>query len=85
MLTPNGSIARHHQRNNSNDDGNRHNNENLPVLLADNAGGLIDSGRHIRVARETPMCNLFMSMLDRFGTPVDFVGDSTGCLSELQL
>ena len=66
-------------------DGNRHNNENLPVLLSGNAGGLIDSGRHIRVARETPMCNLFMSMLDRFGTPVDFVGDSTGKLSELQL
>ncbi|MGB1708880.1 MAG: DUF1552 domain-containing protein, partial [Rubripirellula sp.] len=66
-------------------DGNRHNNENLPVLLAGNAGGLIDSGRHVKVAPETPMCNLFMSMLERFGTPVDFVGDSTGSLSELQL
>ena len=65
-------------------DGNRHNNENLPVLLAGKAGGQIDSGRHVQVAPETPMCNLFMSMLDRFGTPVDFVGDSTGRLSELQ-
>jgi len=66
-------------------DGNRHNNENLPILLAGKAGGLIDSGRHVQVAPETPMCNLFMSMLERFGTPVDFVGDSTGSLSELQL
>lgn len=66
-------------------DGNRHNNENLPILLAGKAGGLVDSGRHVQVAPETPMCNLFMSMLERFGTPVDFVGDSTGCLSELQL
>ena len=66
-------------------DGNRHNNENLPILLAGKAGGQIDSGRHVQVASETPMCNLFMSMLDRFGTPVDFVGDSTGRLSELQL
>jgi len=66
-------------------DGDRHNNENLPILLAGRAGGSIDPGRHIRVARETPMCNLFMSMLDRFGTPVDFVGDSTGRVSGLQI
>jgi hypothetical protein len=66
-------------------DGDRHNNENLPILLAGGGGGQIDSGRHIRVAPETPMCNLYLSMLDRFGTPVDFVGDSTGKLSELQI
>ncbi len=66
-------------------DGDRHNNENLPVLLAGHGGGQIDTGRHIRVAPETPMCNLFMSMLDRFGTPVDFMGDSTGRLAELQI
>ncbi|MDG2220575.1 MAG: DUF1552 domain-containing protein [Rubripirellula sp.] len=66
-------------------DGNRHNNENLPLLLAGGGGGTLDSGRHIRVAPETPVCNLFMSMLDRFGTPVDFVGDSTGRLSGLQV
>jgi len=66
-------------------DGNRHNNENLPVLLAGHAGGRIDTGRHIQVAPETPMCNLFLSMLDRFGTSVDFIGDSTGRISELQI
>lgn len=66
-------------------DGDRHNNENLPILLAGHGGGTIDAGRHIRVSQETPMCNLFMSMLDRFGTPVDFVGDSTGRLSSLQI
>ncbi|MCO8122100.1 DUF1552 domain-containing protein [Stieleria sp. TO1_6] len=66
-------------------DGDRHNNENLPVVLAGHAGGMIDAGRHVRVKSETPMCNLFLSMLERFGTPVDFVGDSTGRLSELQV
>ncbi len=66
-------------------DGDRHNNENLPILLAGHGGRSVDPGRHIRVASETPMCNLFMSMLDRFGTPVDFVGDSTGRLSGLQV
>ncbi len=64
-------------------DGDRHNNENLPIVLAGHGGGSIDTGRHIQVRAETPMCNLFTSMLDRFGTPVDFVGDSTGRVSEL--
>ncbi|TWT58137.1 hypothetical protein KOR42_15080 [Thalassoglobus neptunius] len=66
-------------------DGNRHNNENLPVIVAGRAGGTIDTGRHLAVPTETPMCNLFMSMLDRFGTPVDFIGDSTGRVPGLQI
>ena len=66
-------------------DGDRHNNENLPVLIAGRGGGTIDAGRHVRVRSETPMCNLYLSMLDRFGTPVDFVGDSTGRISELTI
>ena len=66
-------------------DGDRHNNENLPILLAGHGGGSIDTGRHLKVAEETPMCNLFMSMLDRIGAPVDFVGDSTGQLRGLQI
>ena len=66
-------------------DGNRHNNENLPVLLAGRGGGTIDPGRHLRFEQETPMCNLFMSMLDRVGAPADFIGDSTGRLSGLQI
>lgn len=66
-------------------DGDRHNNEDLPVILAGHGGGTIDSGRHLRVSAETPMCNLFLSMLDRFGTPVDNVGDSTSRLSGLKI
>lgn len=66
-------------------DGNRHNNENLPILLAGRGGGSIDPGRHVRFQEETPLCNLFMSMLDRVGAPVDFIGDSTGRLANLQL
>ena len=66
-------------------DGNRHNNEDLPILLAGRGGGSIDPGRHVRYQREVPLCNLFMSMLDRVGAPVDFIGDSTGRLSDLRL
>lgn len=66
-------------------DGDRHNNENLPIILAGHGGGSIDTGRHLKVKTETPLCNLFMSMLDRFGTPVDFIGDSTGRMRGLQI
>ena len=64
-------------------DGNRHNNENLPLLLAGRGGGSIDPGRHIIYERETPACNLFVSMLERTGASVDSFGDSTGDLRYL--
>ncbi len=64
-------------------DGNRHNNENLPLVLAGRGGGSIDTGRHIIYDRETPACNLFVSMLDRVGASVDSFGDSTGSLRYL--
>jgi hypothetical protein len=64
-------------------DGNRHNHDNLPVLVAGKGGGTIQTGRHVRLAKETPMTNLFMSMLDRVGAPVDRIGDSTGLLPQL--
>ena len=64
-------------------DGNRHNNENLPLLLAGRGGGSVDTGRHIVYERETPACNLFVSMLERAGASVDSFGDSTGPLRYL--
>lgn len=66
-------------------DGNRHNNENLPIVLAGRGGGSIDTGRHVRYSTETPMCNLFLSMLDRVGASTDSIGDSTGRLGQLTL
>lgn len=64
-------------------DGNAHNHDNLPVLLAGRGGGTVQSGRHIRFGQETPMTNLYVSMLERMGVSVDRVGDSTGKLAEL--
>lgn len=65
-------------------DGDRHNNEDLPILLAGRGGGTIDPGRHVRYPQETPLCNLFLSMLDRVGAPAAYLGDSTGRLGGLQ-
>ena len=64
-------------------DGNAHNHDNLPVLLAGKGGGTIRPGRHIRYEKETPMANLFLSMLHQMGAPVERFGDSTGKLSLL--
>jgi hypothetical protein len=64
-------------------DGNRHRHDDLPIVLAGRGGGTIETGRHVRIERETPLNNLFLSMLDRVGVPVDELGDSTGRLCEL--
>lgn len=65
-------------------DGNRHNNENLPIVIAGKAGGTIRTGRHVRYDFETPMSNLFLSMMDRMGVHADTFGDSTGRLRGLE-
>lgn len=64
-------------------DGNRHNHDNLPILLAGKGGGSIRSARHVRFRRETPLNNLWLAMLDRMGAPTQTLGDSTGLLESL--
>ncbi len=64
-------------------DGNRHDHGDLPAILAGRAGGTIQTGRHISYPRETPMNNLFLSMLDRVGANVEELGDSSGRLERL--
>jgi hypothetical protein len=64
-------------------DGNRHNHNELPILLAGKAGGKLKTGRHLRYPRETPLTNLFVAMLDRMGIQVDSFGDSNNKLGSL--
>lgn len=64
-------------------DGNRHTHENLPVLVAGKGGGGIKSGRHVAYAEETPVANLYMTLLDRMGVRPDSIGNSTGKLVQL--
>ncbi len=64
-------------------DGNRHTHHDLPILLAGKGGGTIRTGRHARYPRETPVTNLWLAMLERFGTRVATLGDSTGVLTGL--
>lgn len=64
-------------------DGDRHNHDNLPIIMAGRGGGTIQTGRHIKYESETPMNNLFMSMLERMNVHAQKIGDSTGKLVEL--
>lgn len=64
-------------------DGNRHNHDNLPILLAGRGGGTLQAGRHVRYERETPMTNLYLAMLERMGVSAERVGDSTGKLENI--
>jgi hypothetical protein len=64
-------------------DGNRHNHDDLPVLLAGRGGGSITPGRHVRYEKQIPMANLYVSMLERMGVGVERFGDSSGPLRQL--
>jgi hypothetical protein len=66
-----------------NSDGNRHNHDDLPILLAGRGGGSIAPGRHVRYQKETPITNLYIELLDRMNVKVDRFGDSTGRLRGL--
>jgi hypothetical protein len=62
-----------------NSDGQRHNHDNLPILLCGRGGGTVVGGRHLRVNPQ-PVNNLWLTMLDRVGDARRSLGDSTGKL-----
>jgi hypothetical protein len=64
-------------------DGNRHTHEDLPTLIAGRAGGYFKPGRRIVCRRETPMCNLFITMMERMGVKMEYFGDGTRPLEGL--
>ena len=61
-------------------DGNKHSNVDLPIVVAGSGGGRLATGQHRVYSENTPLANLFVSMLDAFGTPVPRFADSTGPL-----
>lgn len=61
-------------------DPDRHNHDNLPIVVAGRAGGTWTPGKRVMLPGETPMTNLYVSMLERMGVRAETVGDSTGKL-----
>ena len=64
-------------------DGNRHDPQDLPLILAGRGKGTLKPGRRLRAEPDTPLCNLYVSMLQRMGVEADSFGDSTGALAGL--
>jgi hypothetical protein len=65
-------------------DGDRHNHDDLPIILAGKGSGTLTPGRHIKYSPQ-PLNNLYLSMLDRMGVSIDSLGDSTGRLTKLDV
>ena len=62
-------------------DGDRHNHDDLPVLLAGRGGGAHDAGRHVDLGTETPIADLFIAMAGAAGVSVGSFGqDGTRAL-----
>ncbi|BCX46648.1 hypothetical protein HAHE_05560 [Haloferula helveola] len=64
-------------------DGNRHNHNDLPLILAGGGNGTLNPGRLIEAAEGTPMTNLYLSLLERMNVDARRIGDSTGVLQAI--
>lgn len=61
-------------------DGDRHNHDDLPIIMAGKAGGKIKKAAHWKFPKDTPLCNLYLWMLNQAGVKADSFGDSNGVL-----
>ena len=65
-------------------DGNRHTHHDLPIVLAGGANRqLRTNGRHVMYPKETPLSNLYLTLLETMNVPALSLGDSTGPLNHL--
>ena len=60
--------------------GNQHDHDPLPVVVVGGASGQLKGGRHIVAPAHTPMSNLLLALLDKFGVQQKSFGDSTAKL-----
>jgi hypothetical protein len=64
-------------------DGNTHDHDRLPVILAGHGNGTLNPGRHVKLNEKVPMTNLYLAMLERMGVKAERMGDSTGVLQDI--
>jgi Protein of unknown function (DUF1552) len=64
-------------------DGNTHNNFNVPVVVVGGHDLQLKGNRHLKYPKGTPLANLSLTLLDKFGVNVEKFGDSTGELDLL--
>lgn len=61
-------------------DGNRHDPDNLPILVGGGCGGKLVTGQHVAVQGMVPLCNLYLTLLQKLDLPMEQFGDSNGIL-----
>jgi hypothetical protein len=64
-------------------DGNTHNNFNVPVVVVGGLDQQIKGNRHLRYPKGTPLANLSLTLMLKFGVPAESFGDSNGRLDLL--
>lgn len=64
-------------------DGDKHNHDDLPIVLAGGSGAQLHPGRHVKLPERVPLNNLFLGMLDRMGVGVPKLGDSSGVYADI--
>ena len=62
---------------------NRHTHEDLPILLVGHGDGRLKTGRRLVYAKDTPVTNLPLALLDHMGVRPETIGDSTGKLEHI--
>ena len=58
-------------------EGDRHSYKDLPILLAGGKSAQIEGGNHIRYPEGTQMTDLYATLLDKLGVPVENVAEET--------
>jgi len=66
-------------------DGDKHRASNLPIVLAGSAGGRLDTGQNIMCEKDTPLANLYLTMLQTADIPVKHFADSTGTIQGIRV
>ncbi len=61
-------------------DGDRHNHDDLPIMMMGRGGGRLQGNQHLRFPNKTPLCNLYLWMLHQAGVKADSFGDSNAVL-----
>ena len=64
-------------------DGDRHDHHDLPILVAGRGGGALRPGRHVRYAKNTPLNDLHLALLEKLGAGATELGDGRGPLGGL--
>ena len=64
-------------------DGDKHTHDDLPVLVVGRGADRLKPGRHLAYPKDTPLTNLYLTLLDGMGVRPESIGDSNGKLEHL--